>query len=65
MGPGPRFELESGDPQSPRITRLPYPGHGIDGDYIAIDKGFLTGKEGQMILARTKELDGTKALICG
>ena len=29
MGPGPRFEPESRDPQSPRITKLPYPGHDV------------------------------------
>lgn len=28
-GPGPRFEPESRDPQSPRITKLPYPGHDV------------------------------------
>ncbi len=29
-GPGPRFEPESRDPQSPRITKLPYPGHDVE-----------------------------------
>ena len=40
MGPGPRFEPESRDPQSPRITKLPHPGHVCPSHRLVIDKYF-------------------------